>query len=68
MSDDKQLLESMVEQVRDDAIEGLIKALIHVREDCRMALDGTWDRSDDGFIAMEENVTLALALANGINK
>jgi hypothetical protein len=38
--------------MRED-IEALLSAIL---TDCQMALDNTWDRSDDGFIAIQENI------------
>ena len=32
------------------------KVLSQILTDCQMALDDTWDRSDDGFVAMQENI------------
>lgn len=36
--------------------EDLEKVLSCIVNDCQMALDDTWDRSDDGFVAMQEIV------------
>jgi hypothetical protein len=38
----------------------LIKAARHTLEDARMALRGTWDRSNDGFEAQRDSVAAAL--------
>jgi len=38
--------------MRED-IEALLSDIL---TDCQMALDNTWDRSDDGFIAIQENI------------
>jgi hypothetical protein len=34
-------------------IEALLSQIL---TDCQMALDDVWDRSDDGFIAIQENI------------
>ena len=36
--------------------EDIEKVLSQILIDCQMALDNTWDRSDDGFIAIQENI------------
>ena len=36
--------------------EDLELLLSQITTDAQMALDDTWDRSDDGFVAMQENV------------
>ena len=34
-----------------------IKELLnHLRQDCRMALNGSWDKSDSGFEAMLDTI------------
>ena len=34
-------------------MENLLSMIV---TDCQMALDDTWDRSDDGFVAMQDRV------------
>jgi hypothetical protein len=34
-------------------IENVLSAIL---QDCQMALDDTWDRSDDGFVAIQLNI------------
>jgi len=41
-------------------IKDAIEALESVSRDCQMALNGDWDRGDDGFEATLQNVNLAL--------
>ena len=37
-------------------IKELELLLSQILTDCQMALDDVWDRSDDGFIAMQHNI------------
>lgn len=37
--------------------EQIIKRLQPVLDSCQEALDGEWDKSDDGFLAMEETLS-----------
>ena len=41
----------------------LLEALMTIREDCRMALEGDWDKSDDGFEDMLCLIDAAVAEA-----
>jgi hypothetical protein len=43
----------------------LLNTLTTLREDCGMALAGDWDRSDEGFQAMQELIDTAIADAMG---
>ncbi len=40
----------------------ILELLNHLKKDCEMALDGTWDRSDDGFEASLKNVERIITL------
>jgi hypothetical protein len=40
----------------------LMTILKTLEEDCQMALNGSWDRSDDGFEAMLHNIRSGIAL------
>lgn len=48
-----------------NAHEELLSALKVVAKDCCMALDGTWDKSDEGFRDTLELVEAAIAKAEG---
>ncbi len=41
-------------------IKDAIEALESVSRDCQMALNGQWDKGDDGFSSTLQNVNLAL--------
>jgi hypothetical protein len=41
----------------------MLEQLQTLRECCREALSGDWDRSDDGFIAMLESIDALLSKA-----
>jgi hypothetical protein len=47
------------------AFAGMLDALTTLHEDCRMALSGEWDKSDEGFEAMQEVIDNAIADATG---
>ena len=36
--------------------EDLEALLSQIVNDCQMALDDVWDRSDDGFVAIQDNI------------
>ena len=48
--------------MEDIIMEKVIMFLRDVREDCEMALDERWDRSDSGFIAMRDTADDLLGL------
>lgn len=48
-----------------EKIEKLIELALTLEEDAQMALDGTWDKSDDGF---EDQVVLINQTLMEINK
>lgn len=56
----KEMAENLVETL--EAASGMVDALRHVIEDCRMALNGEWDRSDDGFQATKDNAENAVTI------
>ena len=42
--------------------------LSSLQADCDMALDGTWDKSDDGFKAMLDEITVIFQLLYAFEK
>jgi len=43
------------------ALSGLRACVLTTIESCEEALDGRWDRSDDGFIAMRDDLAYWMA-------
>lgn len=46
--------------VFDEPLMPVIKKLQSLYEDCAMALNGEWDKSDDGFEAMRDSIETLL--------
>ena len=44
----------------------MLKVLQMLVEDCEQALDGRWDRGDDGFETMHDNITNVINIAKGL--
>ncbi len=45
--------------------DAMLEVLEGVAEDCRMALDGSWDKGDEGFQCTLDSVNACIAKARG---
>ena len=55
-----QAIKLSVEIVHALHIKEVVNAMQSVHTDCSMALDGAWDRSDDGFMATRDSMEAVL--------